>query len=685
MYSLFQHYSDEIDLNFFKTLGEENFNLLQIAKPPPEEKGLQNFIGENNCFLNVIIQALWHLDAFRLKFSSPLVKSQHKCTKNCVFCALEVIFTQYEFSEESIIPPTTLREALAVLYGSTQRFQLFQLDDASEALEAVLDRLHRQFLENLLFTSGTEALIKDSYEFVQGQCFESNCIAHQAFGINLIEQLKCDECGSVTEPLESTVFTLYAYVASLRDVAIREKGIHRSSFGDLLLKASQMDRRFCINKGFCTNLCPITHYLISLPEVFTVSIVWNSPNPSLEDIELVMQMIDNTRLDINRLFRRPRKISNRENPYQLRGMVCYYGRHYNAYFYSRRRQRWFVFDDTHVRAIGDSWLEVQQKCIRGRLQPSILFYECQYSKEQHEEMSSVVPFEEDEIPRPAKFQMDNQSFLMSLLKSKREEQHIGTNDFSTVSLNTVFPIHPEPSSKDFDPGTIFISKMFYDDRRSAKALSEQNSEIPVSDKSAVETNTKHEMDADVLLEHFVNISPHSPVLLKRSLHMQSSSDNDDDNPNHNSDRNNDHKPIVETQQNIPERSLGTPLYSPSIHPEESFILLPSPKTNHDLEELDFTVTRTNWLYRKQTRRYRFKGDHFARIIPGTGVVKETFNYMDVLDLVISGDNLVIRFYSDKETQYIESERSREIARLIMDRAAQVGNAVQILPLPSLIQ
>lgn len=56
----------------------------------PNEKGLQNFIGENNCFLNVVIQALWHLDSFRLAFKSPRIKSNHRHTENCVYCALEV-------------------------------------------------------------------------------------------------------------------------------------------------------------------------------------------------------------------------------------------------------------------------------------------------------------------------------------------------------------------------------------------------------------------------------------------------------------------------------------------------------------------------------------------------------------------------------------------------------------------
>src|SRR3989338_8130241 len=41
------------------------FFLLAMLVP---EKGLVNRVGENNCFLNVGIQALWHLGPFRDKF-----------------------------------------------------------------------------------------------------------------------------------------------------------------------------------------------------------------------------------------------------------------------------------------------------------------------------------------------------------------------------------------------------------------------------------------------------------------------------------------------------------------------------------------------------------------------------------------------------------------------------------------
>ena len=188
-------------------------------RAPPHHKGLRNREGENNCFLNVCIQALWHLDAFRV----PMATSSHQhhrrqtttsaeskggeeravaaaadaaaaaaaapsadgswacqhctflntttttpsampscatCGKTsppsptspasagaastghpapdaCVYCALQVVFTNYEYSDKAIIPPDALREALSLLYQEEGRFAMGGIDDASEALEAV--------------------------------------------------------------------------------------------------------------------------------------------------------------------------------------------------------------------------------------------------------------------------------------------------------------------------------------------------------------------------------------------------------------------------------------------------------------------------------------------------------------------------------------------------------------------
>ena len=63
-----------------------------------------------------------------------------------------------------------------------------------------------------------------------------------------------------------------------------------------------------------------------------------------------------------------------DSQYILRGLVTFYGRHYTAYFYSERYDSWYQFDDAKIVKVGN-WTDVEKKCIKGRLQPILLFYE----------------------------------------------------------------------------------------------------------------------------------------------------------------------------------------------------------------------------------------------------------------------------------------------------------------------
>lgn len=64
----------------------------------------------------------------------------------------------------------------------------------------------------------------------------------------------------------------------------------------------------------------------------------------------------------------------------LVGVVTYYGKHYQTYFYHTKLQVWLNFDDATVREIGPKWEQVVEKCRRGRYQPLLLLYAMQDGK-----------------------------------------------------------------------------------------------------------------------------------------------------------------------------------------------------------------------------------------------------------------------------------------------------------------
>ncbi|XP_028051298.1 uncharacterized protein LOC114255965 isoform X1 [Camellia sinensis] len=74
--------------------------------------GLRN-VGENNCFINVIVQAFWHLRTFRGKFLRRSTPAHAHIKDPCIVCELHGIFTALREAEEGddAVSPTTLRIA----------------------------------------------------------------------------------------------------------------------------------------------------------------------------------------------------------------------------------------------------------------------------------------------------------------------------------------------------------------------------------------------------------------------------------------------------------------------------------------------------------------------------------------------------------------------------------------------
>ena len=58
----------------------------------------------------------------------------------------QVIFTQFEFSEESSLPPLVLRVALADAFKEKQRFQLQNMDDAAECFVSIVSSVVMQII-----------------------------------------------------------------------------------------------------------------------------------------------------------------------------------------------------------------------------------------------------------------------------------------------------------------------------------------------------------------------------------------------------------------------------------------------------------------------------------------------------------------------------------------------------------
>ncbi|KAL3876171.1 hypothetical protein ACJMK2_034042 [Sinanodonta woodiana] len=290
-------------------------------------KGLQNAPGENNCFLN---------------------------------SAVQVIFTQFQYSDQSSLPPNALRKALAETFSKQERFQLGHMDDAAECFENILRRIHYH--------------IANSHN--EDTCNVPHCLPHQKFAMKVSDQLVCP-CGASSNPLTFQEMVHYVSASALvnQSRAMHENGdiLHPDRFGLLLRNAGTSgDIRDC--PANCGRRVQIRRTLLNTPDVVSIGLVWDSDHPDADLTTEVAQSIG-TVLLLPDIFHVVMCDNVATLPkLHLSAMVCYYGKHYFTFVYHTKLQEWIYFDDTTVRQIGSRWENVVDKCSRGRYQPLLLIY-----------------------------------------------------------------------------------------------------------------------------------------------------------------------------------------------------------------------------------------------------------------------------------------------------------------------
>ncbi|KAK2717632.1 uncharacterized protein LOC136038738 isoform X2 [Artemia franciscana] len=297
-----------------------------------------------------ITKVLWHLDIFRRSFREL---QGHTCLgESCIFCALKDLFSQLQSSQESALPPDTLRRALAETFLNQQRFQLGFMDDAAECFENILLRLHY----HLCGTEGDDV------------CAAHHCLSHQRFAMSVVEQSVCGVCGATSEPLPFTQMVHYVSASALVNQFKQTE-----EFGQLLRRAGGMgDIRDCPSS--CGAKIQICRRLVNRPEIFSIGIVWDSERPTLDHIMSVFATIG-TSLKLKDIYHSVHDdrwgcMTN----HQLVGIVTYYGKHYSTFFFHTKLRLWIYFDDAAVREVGPHWEQVVEKCRRGHFQPLLLLY-----------------------------------------------------------------------------------------------------------------------------------------------------------------------------------------------------------------------------------------------------------------------------------------------------------------------
>lgn len=676
-----------------------------LPKQPNVGKGLQNSHGQYNCFINVVVQALWHLSAFRERFlKCGSVLKQHCCPgdDSCVHCALQAIFKQYKFSEQSVIPPTVLRQALAVLYKDESRFQINRIDDAAEALEAILNQLHQA--ERMLKDKSTDKSLLE-----KKAC---PCLVHSSFGVRTMDLLRCRACSATTETTATSLFVAYAYTYVLREIYETKKNMSLS-FCQLFRLAIQEDRRWCPNVNQCNAMCMVEHHLLYLPKVFSVGLVWPSAEGApVKEIEEVLNMIT-MQIDLSNIFITDTAISRylereRENQkdireevadsvlgssvfdclvgkteenvnqttkkkkvkclYELKGMICYYGQHYNCYFHSPVTKQWYVFDDVTINVVGCDWSAVKARCLRGHLQPSVLFFEKKDVVEEEVETTEnfvSLPLGETEdkknVGREAKDAQkekgasESKKELRQIILSKIEELLLqGEEEWKrerkrergAEKLSQIL----EASLTDCN-GECHSSELGCEDHQPEEEEEDQTRELHLQ---LIDKAPENIPEAQTLEEEWEILQSHDVIT----------------EPGNGSD---DYEEPIELHSKKQRKEKGP--YSPFVFipPLSDELALSFTMIDSNHEEVQ--VTPRNWLFRRQPRLYRFTLEEMMHVDPYSQVLKDSFRYEEISHVLFQDpDSIVIRFKPKMGVEMahcINGDGVENVARLLCEHNPKI--------------
>lgn len=194
---------------------------------------------------------------------------------SCIFCALKELFIQFQYSQETALPPDSLRRALAETFSDQRRFQLGFMDDAAECFENMLLRLHYHLAQN------------ES----EDNCSAPHCISHQKFAMNLEERIICSTCGATSEPLPFTQLVHYVSTSALCHQSKKYiRNLINLSFGELLRSAGALgDVRDCPKS--CGARVQIKKTLFNTPDIVSIGLVWDSERPNINQISDVFKII----------------------------------------------------------------------------------------------------------------------------------------------------------------------------------------------------------------------------------------------------------------------------------------------------------------------------------------------------------------------------------------------------------
>ena len=355
-----QPYKTTILKNEYESLNENNKNKVfeKILNPIIP---MINNKGNNNCFINVLVQILFHSPEFRRDY---LNIDFDKTDLNNPLFQLQILFLKYmEYQTDKkqyIIDIKNFRNQLSKIFTDIEEGIV---GDPVEVLNHIFNAIH---LYKVKHTNLNE------FNASKFNCHHT-CLSHKYFSVKLIETLICEYCKSKNEiPYDENYFIYEIFVFEILEQLhnktnqlFRNKLFSYSKIINMEIQNLKISECKCKNPLIKRHLIQKDYnnlYLI-------INLTWDNPIPRMTDICKMCNLIPLVESNSN-LF----TLSNEDklkSDYYLYALVLFYNGHYTCAL--NTNNKWYFIDDSNYK-IFQSYKDLIKDLIKNHYHPIILFY-----------------------------------------------------------------------------------------------------------------------------------------------------------------------------------------------------------------------------------------------------------------------------------------------------------------------
>ena len=408
---------------------------------------------ENNCFLNVIIQNLVHLQNFKYDFlskenSDVYVKSKPVYDLHNLIKLYESEQIKYKnildknknYKIEPIISVNNLRNSLNQIF--TNRYHKGESGDPMETMNSLFDLIHEIYCKKM-------RIDKDKIKTCK-------CLAHKHFFLKLAEIQLCPKKKKKKVQLyDKDCFMYNIFIKEIMDK------LHGKSFNSFKLKFFQKLKEH--NETFeekkkpripgcnCSEklmesyikstklMGPISTYLI-------INITWAEEFPSMNEILKTFALLPVSE-KVNNLFTFDESVKNIINyTFSIKGIILYGIYHYVCAIYIKDENKWAVIDDKTIKYI-DVYFNLIDSFLRNHLMPVGIIYSKEENDALRESTINLMSLTKDEYNKLYQFCKDvdkrrglktSEIFQSKICFDESKGDYINNNLFFSIFDSTNF-------------------------------------------------------------------------------------------------------------------------------------------------------------------------------------------------------------------------------------------------------